>query len=171
MQDQAPTPNGHEPDSFEAKLLVDLDGAIREKRAKLDRLEDDRTKLAQTIIDERAALRRWESVKRQMLGEPAPGRPRGPQRAAKSYPKTVSPDRLAGVEADIRRYVEENGDEFRQIDIRSMPDAAVSGSGAIAVAFEKLVQASVIRLARVSNDKPPGERGKFYRLTRSAVRA
>lgn len=161
-----PSPNGHVSDPFEAKLLADLDGAIREKRDAVIGLESERAKLDERLAVARAAAKRYEDTRRRLVGEPlrvagrGAGRPKGP--AKRAVPSKVAPDTMAEIEAFVRAWAEDH-EEFRQIDIRSAPGSPVTDSGKSSAAFEQMRQANVLRLARVDGNN------KFYRLTRSAV--
>jgi hypothetical protein len=164
----SPSPNGHVDEPFEAKLLADLDGAIREKRDRMLALEADRAAIDERLAEQRAALKRYEDTRKRLVGEPlrvnrGPYAKRGPKpspSAARARP--VSAERMEAVRQCILRFAEDH-DEFAQVDIRSMPDAPVTHSGNIAHAFEALRQDGFIRFARQDGLK------KLYRLTRSAV--
>lgn len=165
-----PTPNGHPPKagSFDAKLIADLDGAIREHRDALVKAEADVEQARERAADARSTVKRYETIRRQLLGEPAPGRKPGPKpsvdRAARGT--VVGPDRLEAVKRDILRYVADRDvDEFAQVDIRSMPEAAMPSSGGMASAFETLRQDGFIRLARKEGNR------KVYRLTAAGMAA
>jgi hypothetical protein len=161
----ATSPNGHAEDPFEAKLLADLDGAIREKRDRVIALEAERDRVSEQLAEAKAASKRFEDMRKRLIGEPLSQG--GRKKAATTSPSSgnstrISPERLEAVRGDILRFVEANGDEFAQVEIRSMPDATITNSGAIAAAFEMLRQEGFIRLARRDGLK------KVYRLTRSA---
>jgi hypothetical protein len=163
----SPSPNGHVDEPFEAKLLADLDGAIREKRDRMLALEADRAAIDERLAEQRAALKRYEDTRKRLVGEPlrvnrGPGRPKKTTSPSAARSKPVSAERLEQVRQCILRFAEDH-DEFAQVDIRSMPDAPVTHSGNIAHAFEALRQDGFIRFARQDGLK------KLYRLTRSAV--
>jgi hypothetical protein len=163
----SPSPNGHVDEPFEAKLLADLDGAIREKRDRMLALEADRAAIDERLAEQRAALKRYEDTRKRLVGEPLRG-PNKPKPGPKPTPSgtytgsRVSPEKLEAVKASILRFAEDH-DEFAQVDIRSLPDAPLTHSGGIAHAFEQLRQEGFIRFARQDGLK------KLYRLTRSAV--
>ena len=71
---------------------------------------------------------------------------------------------LIQIEASIREYAEHH-EEFRQVDIRTMPNPPTTSSGAIATAFEKLRERNVIRLVRKDGNN------KIFRLTSAALTA
>jgi hypothetical protein len=69
---------------------------------------------------------------------------------------------MAKIEEAIRAYAEDH-EEFRQVDIRATLTGALAHSSKMAVAFEQLRQANVIRLARQEGIQ------KFFRLTRETL--
>jgi hypothetical protein len=168
---EPPNLNGHVSDPFEAKLLADLEGAITEKRDRVNTLAAERERVLAALdgelVEARAALKRYEDTRKRLVGEPLRG-PNKPKPGPKPTPSgtykgsRVSPEKLEAVKASILRFAEDH-DEFAQVDIRSLPDAPLTHSGGIAHAFEQLRQEGFIRFARQDGLK------KLYRLTRSAV--
>jgi hypothetical protein len=171
---EPPNLNGHVSDPFEAKLLADLEGAITEKRDRVNTLAAERERVLAALdgelVEARAALKRYEDTRKRLVGEPlrvnrGPGRPKKTTTSAPTGTykgSRVSPEKLEQVKASILRFAEDH-DEFAQVDIRSLPDAPLTHSGGIAHAFEQLRQEGFIRFARQDGLK------KLYRLTRSAV--
>lgn len=158
-----PTPNGHPPaaDSFEAKLIHDLDGAIRERRdqalAQEAEVEAAKAKLAET----NAVLKRYEDTRRRLLGEPKPEsvKRRSRARVSEDAPRMrVAAERMAEIEAFVLAYAADH-EEFRQIDVRSAPGSPISNSSAATTAFEQLRQDGIIRFARKEGNN------KWFRLT------
>lgn len=165
--DAATSPNGHVDEPFEAKLLADLDGAIREKRDAVIALESERAKLDERLAVARAAAKRYEDTRKRLLGEPltAAGRKRGPRPSGervRSTPSKTSPEKMAQLREVILSYAADH-EEFAQVDIRTLPDSPVTHSGGIAHAFEALRQEGFIRFARQDGLK------KIYRLTRKTA--
>lgn len=161
------------PDSAESKLLALIDATIREKRDAVLALEGERNRINDQLIEARAAAKGYEDMRKRALGRPLrSGRPPG---AAKPGPKPkddkpykgtrVSPERIEGTKADIVRWVETNGDEFSQVDIRSMPGAAITHSGAIAYVFEQLREEGYIRWVRKTGQR------HMFRLGRDVAAA
>ena len=161
-EEDAASPNGKVEDPFEAKLLADLDGAIREARERVARLEPE-------LVEARAKLKRYEDTRKRLVGEPLinhpgarrRGRPPAGERGDRPA-HTFKPEKLAEIGAFVREYAEHH-EEFRQVDIRSAPGSPIVDSGKLSTAFEALRQANVIRLARQDGNS------KVYRLTRSAI--
>lgn len=161
--------NGHVDEPFEAKLLADLDGAIREKRDVVTALESERAKLDERLLVARAAAKRYEDTRKRLVGEPLKaGRKPGPKppgsAPVRATPSRTSPEKMEALRELIRRYAEDH-DEFAQVDIRTLPDSPVTHSGGIAHAFEALRQDGFIRFARQDGLR------KIYRLTRSAAQS
>jgi hypothetical protein len=155
--------NGQVDEPFEAKLLADLDGAIREKRDAVLALEGERASLDERMAVARAALKRYEDTRKRLVGEPLKaGRKPGPKPPARTTPSRTSPEKMDQLREMILRYAEDH-DEFAQVDIRTLPGSPVTHSGGIAHAFEQLRQDGFIRFARQDGLR------KIYRLTRSAA--
>ena len=121
--------------------------------------------LESELGEHRPQLKRDERALALLMGEDTTGPGRPKKKAAASTPRgtVLGEDRLAAIEAAIIRYAADHGDEFRQVDIRTMPDAPSQSSGAMAVAFEKLRERGVIRFARQEGN------AKVFRLTREAA--
>jgi hypothetical protein len=171
---ESPNPNGLGdvglvPDSAEAKLLALLEATIREKRDQVVALEAERDAVNRRLLEARAAAKAYDDMRKRALGEPLkklgrpPGRKPGPNEA-RPQRAPVSAERIEAAKADILRYSEDH-DEFSQIEIRTMPGASVTNSGAIAYVFEALRQDDFIRWARKKGQR------QMFRLTRSAAAA
>lgn len=163
---EAASPNGREPDSFEARLLADLEGAVGEKAREVADLEADVERVKAKLADARAAYKRYEDMRHRILGEPLTKRPRGRPRLSGEPVRPVqskqSPERIAVYREAIARYAETH-DEFAQVDIRSTLGGPEAHSGQVAQGFETLRQEGFIRLARVDGNR------KLFRLTRAAI--
>jgi hypothetical protein len=162
-----PTPNGHPPaaESFEAKLIHDLDGAIRERRDQANAAEAEVEAAKAKLAEVNAVLRRYEDTRRRLLGEPKPesvkrrGRAREGEHLTR---KMVAAERMAEIEAFVLAYAADH-EEFRQIDIRTAPHSPITNSGAATQAFEQLRQDGILRLARKDGNN------KWFRLTAAGM--
>ena len=161
-----PTPNGHPPaaDSFEAKLLHDLDGAIRERRDQVIAIEGEVAQAKERLAEANAVLKRYEDTRRRLLGEPKPESLAKRRRREDSGARThtaVGAGGIAKVRGAIFDYVREHEvDEFAQVDIRGVTGHS---SSVMTTAFETLRQEGVIRLARKEGNR------KLYRLTSAGM--
>ena len=167
LDENLPTPNGHPPaaDSFEAKLIHDLDGAIRERRDVVIAIEAEVEAARARLAEANVVLKRYEDTRKRLVGEPLRNtRPRTGEYAKEAKASKLSDERANALAAFIRQWAATaEVDEFRQIDIRTADGAPVRGSGDIAIAFEALRQRGLIRFARKSGNN------KYYRLTAKAA--
>jgi hypothetical protein len=158
-------------DPADAELISHIVERSSALRARSEQLHAELAEIA-------PQLRKYDKAIAALKGEPLinhPGRKRGRPPGSGNGAGTgrhpnppargtgVSEERMAAVEEAIRRYAETH-EEFRQVDIRTMPDTPMSNSGALAHVFERLRQANVIRLARAEGNN------KWFRLTREAIR-
>ena len=144
----------------DAEIIDAVQRRIDQRQVRVVELETE-------LVEQRAQLKRDERVITLLRGEPTTvtGAKRGP----KPKPKTpelggtqVGDELLIRIETAIRRYAEDH-EEFRQVDIRTMPDPPSTSSGALATAFEKLRERNVIRLVRKQGNN------KIFRLTPGAL--
>lgn len=154
--------NGANPAANIAQQLRDL---IEEHQQALAQIESER----QQIVEE---LRGYEKaiVALTGSGNSGPGRPRKlkSRAAGASVPTGLSDERLSAIADAIRSYAADH-EEFRQVDIRSMPGLpeGLAKSSVMAQAFELLRQEphNLIRLARKAGNN------KYFRLTNAALAA
>lgn len=155
--------NGSGPAAIQDAEIIDaVTRRIRQRRERLIEIETE-------AAEHRAQLKRDERVISLLRGEDKPKAKPGPKpggigAGAAINGTKVGVDLLAQIEAAIRRYAEDH-EEFRQVDIRKMPDTPTKSSGALATAFEKLRQDNVIRFVRQEGI------AKVFRMTREAVTA
>ena len=109
-------------------------------------------------------LRRAERALTVLRGEPLRQPTVGPNAPTKTKARGtgVGTDRLDQIRTLIQEFVVDH-DEFRQVDIRSMPGVDSWSSSQTATAFDLLRQEGFIRLARQSGNN------KYFRLTRQAL--
>jgi DNA-binding transcriptional ArsR family regulator len=162
---EAPTPNGHPPaaDSFEAKLIHDLDGAIRERRDIALALEAEVENAKAKLAEANAVLKRYEDTRRRLLGEPKPESVKRRTRAREGERThgAVGPGRVDEIRERVLDYVRDHEvDEFAQVDIRGVTGYS---SSIMTQAFEALRQEGMIRLARKEGNR------KLYRLTSAGM--
>jgi hypothetical protein len=146
-----------------------LSPAVAGLRSEMEALEREREQLQRQLDRVTPELRKREKAIAILEGRPlgAGGRPKEPKpgsmaSALKAKTTGISEERLKILTDAIVQWVENNeADEFRQVDIRQHIDLS---SGLTAIGFERLRQAGVIRLGRVSGNN------KYFRLTREAQR-
>jgi hypothetical protein len=153
------TQNGAGIDAEDAALVAGVQRRIERRRRRIDELEAE-------LAEQRPQLKRDERVIALLTGaEPTgPGRPAGAKSKVRDNASRIGPETLATIEAAIRNYAADH-EEFRQVDIRKMPNAPVDKSSQMAVAFEQLREQNVIRFVRQDGN------AKVFRLTREAVTA
>jgi hypothetical protein len=155
--------NGSAPASARDRIAHDLEAEIAKLLRNERQLELD---LAQIKAERKA----FEQAIQRLRGEPLikqtgrrAGRPKSSSTSDGARSGKVSPELLEAIRAGIMRFAADH-DEFRQVDIRTMPDAPTEKSSATALAFEQLRQDGVIRFARKDGNN------KFYRLTSESLR-
>jgi hypothetical protein len=161
METATPETNGAASSNARSRITHDLEAEVERGRARQTELRDE-------LNEVNAELKAFEQALARLRGEPLrqPGQPDASGQAAprvRGVGTRISTERLEEVKAAVLRFASEH-DEFRQIDIRTMPGSPVPSSGGAASAFEILRQAGVIRLARRSGNQ------KFFRLTTEARR-
>jgi hypothetical protein len=148
--------NGHGVDTEDAALLDAVQARIDRRRRRIDELEAE-------LAIHRPQIKRDERVIALLKGDDVakPAKPAG-----KPAPRGhgVAEGTVAAIEDAIRRYTLDH-EEFRQVDIRGMPNPPTGNSGAVATAFERLRERGVIRFVRQDGN------AKYFRLTREAVTA
>jgi hypothetical protein len=148
------TQNGAGIDAEDAALVAGVQRRIERRRRRIEELEAE-------LADQRPQLKRDERVIALLTGVEPTGAKPGPKTKATNLSR-VGPETLATIEAAIRNYAVDH-EEFRQVDIRKMPNAPVDKSSQMAVAFEQLRERNVIRFVRQDGN------AKVFRLTREAA--
>jgi DNA-binding transcriptional ArsR family regulator len=155
--------NGSAPASARERIAHDLEGEITQLREREEELRSELTTVS-------AEIKSFEQALMRLRGEPlikqptrGPGRPPGRGQRSDGRPAGVSDEVVDTIRQAIMRFCADH-DEFRQVDIRSMPDSPTDSSSKLATAFERLRQDGVIRLARKDGNS------KFYRLTSESMR-
>jgi DNA-binding transcriptional ArsR family regulator len=156
----APQTNGAAPSLPHAEELIErLRQLIDERAARRDELAGELATIDREI---KAYSKSLAPLLPDALA-PAPSKRPAASKTSQTHRSRVSPERLAVVEAAVRRLAEGDA-EFRQIDVTKETGITSSVMGS---AFEQLREANVIRLAR--QQRGPGG-GKFFRLTKPALR-
>lgn len=147
-------------EQLEQDVITD-DELVEALRKRINHRRRRVTALEAEVAEHRTQLRRDERALSLLSGEVAQP---GPKRTRSQSPKPmkIGPELLASVEAAVRLYAQDH-EEFRQVDIRKMPNTPSDKSSAIAVAFENLRQQNVVRFVRQDGNN------KWYRLTDGAV--
>jgi hypothetical protein len=144
-----------------------VDQEVARIQAQLDGQEGRAQALRAELAELDELTKRYEKAIRDLKGEgprfgrkPKPATPPGEK--VRPVQSKVGPEAMAKIEEAIRAYAEDH-EEFRQVDIRATLTGALAHSSKMAVAFEQLRQANVIRLARQEGIQ------KFFRLTRETL--
>jgi septation ring formation regulator EzrA len=145
-----------------------VDQEVARIQAQLDGQEGRAQALRAELRELDELTKRYEKAIRDLRGD-YPRMGRKPSKPATSsgekvrpVQSKVGPEAMAKIEEAIRAYAEDH-EEFRQVDIRATLTGALAHSSKMAVAFEQLRQANVIRLARQEGIQ------KFFRLTRETL--
>jgi DNA-binding transcriptional ArsR family regulator len=159
--------NGGTGNTVDSQLMTLLREEIAQRKVRVDELQTELDAL-------KPELRRYERVLAQLSDDPAeqvprpgPKGPRGPRGsgtgkvAEAAAGKGIGEARLASIREQVLVYAEDH-EEFRQADIRVFMGEA--SSGIMTLAFERLRQDGLIRLARQEGNN------KYFRLTRQAAR-
>jgi hypothetical protein len=147
-----------------------LDDVIAGLRSVVETHAAKRAALKAELDKAELEYKRASRALRLLTGESAPmGRPKKPAsidqpRKKRSVPAGFSPERVEKIRQAILEYARDH-EEFRQVDIRTMPgiDPSVTKSSYMALGFEALRQQGMIRLARAEGIN------KWFRLTREAM--
>jgi hypothetical protein len=146
--------NGSASTIEDADIIEAVQRRIDQRQARVIEIETE-------LVEHRAQLKRDEKVVALLRGEEASKKP-GPKPRQAASQKGIGDDLLAGIEAAVRRYADGH-EEFRQVDIRKMPDTPTDKSSVMATAFDHLRERNVIRFVRQEGIS------KVYRLTRETV--
>lgn len=141
------------------------DPVVQDLRKRVQKLSTEQVQLKKRLAEITPQLSRYEKALKVMTGEPltgvrgAPKGKRGPLGG-----KAISDEALERIKEDIIRFAEDH-EEFRQVDIRTMPDAHITDSGKLSTAFKVLREDdyNFLRLARKSGNNI------YFRLTRAAI--
>jgi hypothetical protein len=152
-----PTSNGQPIASARERIAHDLEAEIATLTSRRDELQTELTAIG-------SDLKTFEQALLRLRGEPLIVRTKSSATPKRDKPsKGVSAEQLAALRAAVLRFARDH-DEFRQIDIRTMPDAPTNQSSTTALGFEQLRQDGVIRFARKDGNS------KYFRLTAEALR-
>ena len=151
--------NGAAPASARERIAAELESEIA---ALLKRERHLELELAEIKTDRKS----FEQSLSRLRGEPLikhPGRVGRPPKDGPRSTSGLSDAIVEEVRLAILRFAEDH-DEFSQVNIRTMPDSPTESSSKMAIAFERLRQDGVIRLARKDGNQ------KFFRLTSASLR-
>ena len=166
--------NGSAPVSARDRIAHDLEAEIAKSLQRERELELSFAKIKsehdRAMAEVKAERKAFEQAIHRLRGEPlikhpgrGPGRPRK-QVTREGRPTGVSDEIVDEIRDAILRFCADH-DEFRQVDIRTMPGSPTDSSSKMATAFERLRQDGVIRFARKDGNN------KFYRLTSESQRS
>jgi len=156
--------------------MAGTDRIIAELQDELKVLEPQLEEVRTTLATLESEVRRIQRAVKVLKGEPL-GNPQGRRGPRGSYDKTgsnaayteestgkrrtIGEGKVNAIQAIIMQMVQEESDEFRQVDVRARAKDLTSSSTALA--FEVLRQRGVIRFARQEG------LNKWYRLTRAVA--
>lgn len=156
--------NGTLPMTAREKIAAEIETEIERCEARRTGVEQRRAALATEIAEIDSEIKSFRQAAQRLRGEPLvkqPAAKRGPRGPYKGG-KTAGGELIKRVRDAVLLFARDH-DEFRQIDIRSLPDANLKSSQT-AVAFEQLRQDGVLRFARKDGNN------KYFRLTSEGLR-
>lgn len=156
--------NGTVPLTAREKIAVEIEVEIERCEQRRAEREHRRAEIASQIAEIDNEIKAFRQAAQRLRGEPLISKPatkRGPRGPYKSE-RSANGELTARIRSAVMLFARDH-DEFRQIDIRSMPGAELKSSQT-AIAFEQLRQDGVLRLARKEGNN------KYYRLTSEGQR-
>jgi hypothetical protein len=144
-----------------------MEDVIARLRSVVETHEAKRAELKAQLDAMDLEYKRADRALKMLTGELVTGKQsRQPTSSARvrEIPSRVSDERLAVLRDTVLAYAEDH-EEFRQVDIRTLPnvDSFLTRSSILALGFEALRQEGTIRFARQDGNN------KWFRLTRQAM--